>query len=82
MLSGGKVRDQQIVNAICQPGETLAGWLVAGTLLRTELWRTELWDTHKALGLSANLPIDRQSSISKYSMLKIFFIEQQFRRQR
>ena len=34
MLSGGKVRDQQIVNAFCQPGETLVGWIVAGTPLR------------------------------------------------
>lgn len=34
MLSGGKVRDQQIVNAFCQPGETLVGWIVAGTALR------------------------------------------------
>jgi nitroreductase len=34
MLSGGKVRDQQIVNAFCQPGETLVGWIVAGTPAR------------------------------------------------
>ena len=34
MRSGGKVRDQKIVNAFCQPGETLVGWLVAGTPLR------------------------------------------------
>lgn len=34
MLSGGKVRDQQIVNAFCQPGETLVGWIAAGTPLR------------------------------------------------
>lgn len=35
MLSGGKVRDQQIVTAFCQPGETLVGWIVAGTPVRT-----------------------------------------------
>jgi nitroreductase len=34
MLSGGKVRDQQIVNAFCRPGETLVGWIVAGTPVR------------------------------------------------
>jgi nitroreductase len=34
MLSGGKIRDQQIVNAFCQPGETLVGWIVAGTPVR------------------------------------------------
>ena len=34
MLSGGKVRDQQIVNAFCQPGETLVGWIVAGKPVR------------------------------------------------
>ena len=34
MLSGGKVRDQQIIKAFCQPGETLVGWIVAGTPLR------------------------------------------------
>ena len=34
MLSGGKVRDQQIVNAFCQSDETLVGWIVAGTPLR------------------------------------------------
>ncbi len=31
MLSGGKVRDQQIVKAFCRPGETLVGWIAAGT---------------------------------------------------
>lgn len=31
MLSGGKVRDQALIEAFCQPGETLVGWVVAGT---------------------------------------------------
>lgn len=31
MLSGDKVRDQHLVAAFCQPGETLVGWIVAGT---------------------------------------------------
>ena len=31
MLSGGKVRDQQISASFCQPSETLVGWIVAGT---------------------------------------------------
>ena len=31
MLSGGKVRDQALIAAFCQPGETLVGWIVAGT---------------------------------------------------
>ncbi len=31
MLSGGKVRDQSLIAAFCQPGETLVGWIVAGT---------------------------------------------------
>jgi hypothetical protein len=34
MLSGGKVRDQQIVTAFCEPGETLVGWVVLGTPVR------------------------------------------------
>lgn len=42
MLSGGKVGDQQIVKAFCEPGETLVGWIVAGTparALRAKLTR-------------------------------------------
>lgn len=31
MLSGGKVRDPQIIQAFCQSGEILVGWIVAGT---------------------------------------------------
>lgn len=31
MLSGGKVRDQEINQAFCQTGETLVGWIAAGT---------------------------------------------------
>jgi len=34
MLSGGKVRDKAIIEAFCQPGETLVGWIVAGTAAR------------------------------------------------
>ncbi len=34
MLSGGKVRDQALIEAFCQPGETLVGWIVAGTPTR------------------------------------------------
>lgn len=34
MLSGGKVRDQALIEAFCQPGETLVGWVVAGTPCR------------------------------------------------
>lgn len=34
MISGGKVRDQQILSTFCQPGVTLIGWIVAGTPLR------------------------------------------------
>ena len=34
MISGGKVRDQQMLNTFCQPGVTLVWWIVAGTPLR------------------------------------------------
>ncbi len=34
MLSSGKVRDQQIVNAFCQLGEKPLGLIVAGTAIR------------------------------------------------
>jgi len=31
MLSGGKVRNQLIADAFCEPRETLVGWIVVGT---------------------------------------------------
>lgn len=34
MLSGGKVGDKAIVDALCIPGEALVGWIVAGTPAR------------------------------------------------
>jgi nitroreductase len=31
MLSGGKVRDTEIIEAFCKPGESLVGWIAIGT---------------------------------------------------
>lgn len=31
MLSGAKVRSPEVINAFCEPGETLVGWVVMGT---------------------------------------------------
>lgn len=31
MLSGAKVRARAVIEAFCQPGETLVGWMVLGT---------------------------------------------------
>jgi nitroreductase len=34
MLSGAKVRDREIAQAFCEPGETLVGWVALGTAQR------------------------------------------------
>ena len=35
MLSGAKVRQREIAQAFCEPGETLVGWVALGTAQRT-----------------------------------------------
>jgi nitroreductase len=35
ILSGGKVRDQNIRSSFCQPGEVLVGWIAVGTPTRS-----------------------------------------------
>ncbi len=41
MLSGAKVRARPVIEAFCQPGETLVGWMVLGTPQRAVQGRND-----------------------------------------